>query len=191
VIAPVPFYIALMVAITTITGTLATIIMGTLSDVRGKRKPFMLIGFILWALTIFIFPFAGVFKLVILAVAITIIFDSIMTFFGATAYNAGFEAYVTDITTLENRGKAQSIIQMMSLISIVIVYGISGIIIEMFGYYALFFLVGGIVGMFGIFGSFLVKESKNLRPLNVSAYTQLKKTFRKENLKGYKNFFWF
>ncbi|MHA1489224.1 MAG: MFS transporter [Promethearchaeota archaeon] len=189
VIAPVPFYITLMVAITTITGTLATIFMGTLSDVRGKRKPFVLIGFILWALTIFIFPFAGVFKLVILAVSIAILFDSIMTFFGATAYNAGFEAYVTDITTLENRSKAQSIIQMMSLISIVIVYGTSGIIIEMFGYFALFFLVGGIVGMFGIIGSFLMKESKNLRPLNVSVYTQFKKTFRKENLKGNKNFF--
>ncbi|MHA1660285.1 MAG: hypothetical protein ACTSUT_14330, partial [Promethearchaeota archaeon] len=79
VIAPVPFYITLMVAITTITGTLATIFMGTLSDVRGKRKPFVLIGFILWALTIFIFPFAGVFKLVILAVSIAILFDSIMT----------------------------------------------------------------------------------------------------------------
>jgi len=188
-IAPVPLYIALMVAITTTVGTLATIFMGTLSDVRGKRKSFLLIGFIFWTITTAIFPFAGLFTPVILAVIIAILFDSIMTFFGATAYNAGFNAYVTDITTLENRGKAQSIVQMMTLISIVIVYGISGFIIEMFGYYILFFLVGGLVGIFGIIGSFLVKEPKNLRPLNISVYTQLKKTFRKENLKGYKNFF--
>jgi MFS family permease len=39
-ISATPIYVSLMVAITTTVGTIATIIMGSLSDVKGRRKPF-------------------------------------------------------------------------------------------------------------------------------------------------------
>ncbi|MHA1491016.1 MAG: MFS transporter, partial [Promethearchaeota archaeon] len=104
-IAPIPSYISLMVAITAVASTLTAIFMGAYSDRVGKRRIFMIVGYVFWAITTAIFPLSGIFEPVVLAITIAIIFDSIMTFFGATANDAALNAYVTDITTLENRGK--------------------------------------------------------------------------------------
>ncbi|MHA1689875.1 MAG: hypothetical protein ACTSYC_00470 [Promethearchaeota archaeon] len=48
-IAPVPLYISIMVALTTTVGTISAIITGSYSDVKGKRKPIMIFGFIFLA----------------------------------------------------------------------------------------------------------------------------------------------
>ena len=45
-IAPVPLYISVLVAVTTIVGTIAAIIMGSYSDVKGKRKSIIFVSFI-------------------------------------------------------------------------------------------------------------------------------------------------
>ena len=50
-IAPVPLYVAIMVAASAIAATITSIIMGAYSDVKGKRRPFLLIGFICWTIT--------------------------------------------------------------------------------------------------------------------------------------------
>lgn len=52
-----PGYIALMVALSSIVATLTTILMGTVSDRIGKRKVFMTLGYIIWAITVFLFAF--------------------------------------------------------------------------------------------------------------------------------------
>ena len=75
VIAPVPLYISIMVAVTTIVGTIAAIIMGSYSDVKGKRKPIIFISFICWGITTAMFPLAAFFRPIILAVFIAILFD--------------------------------------------------------------------------------------------------------------------
>ncbi|MEJ2293924.1 MAG: MFS transporter, partial [Candidatus Lokiarchaeota archaeon] len=83
-ISPLPIYISIMVAITTTVGTIATIIMGSLSDVRGRRKPFLLYGYLFWAVTTAIFPLSAYFIPIGVGFAVftAITFDSIMTFFG-------------------------------------------------------------------------------------------------------------
>ncbi|MFX0070646.1 MAG: MFS transporter [Candidatus Hermodarchaeota archaeon] len=187
-IAPVPLYISIMVALSTIVGTIATIIMGSYSDVKGKRKAIMLVGFILWAITTVLFPFAAYLRPILLAVAIAILFDCIMTFFGATAYNAGFNAYTTDITTLENRGKVMGIAQIMMLVSILIVYGAAGFLISWFGYLIFFYIVGILVAICGIVGGLIMEEPTNIQPLNISTYVHIKNTFKRENISGYRNF---
>ncbi len=188
-IAPLPLYISFMVAASAIVATITSILMGAFSDVKGKRRPFLLIGFILWTITTAIFPLVAFFQPIILAVIMAILFDSIMTFFGSTAYDAAFNAYVTDVTTLKNRGKAISIVEIMTLTSVLIVYGASGFIIESFGYFIFFYIVGFLVGIFGITGAFITKKPKNLKPLNISVYKHIKSTFRKENLKKNRDFF--
>ena len=190
-ISPMPIYVSIMVAITTTVGTIATIIMGSLSDVRGKRKPFLVYGYIFWAITTAIFPLSAFFAPigVLFAVVMAITFDSIMTFFGATAKNASLNAYITDMTTLKNRGKAMSVAQMMVLVSLLVVYGGAGILITAIGYYGFFYLVGFLVGLFGILGSIRMKEPANIESLNISVLRHIRNTFKRSNLSGSKNFF--
>ncbi len=188
VIAPVPLYISILVAVTTIVGTLAAIIMGSYSDVKGKRKNIMFVSFIFWGITTAMFPLAAFFRPIILAVLIAILFDSIMTFFGSTAMNAGFNAYVTDVTTEENRGKVMGIVQVIFLLALIITYGVSGFFIQAYGYFAYFYVVGIIVGFIGIVGSFLVKDSEELKPLNISTYMNIKNTFRGGAFKDHKDY---
>ncbi len=188
-IAPVPLFVSLMVAITAVVATVTAIVMGAYSDVKGKRRPFMLIGLLCWIIATVIFPFAAFVKPIIMAVIVAILFDCIMTYFGATAYDAAFNAYVTDVTTLENRGKAIGIVEIMTLISVLIIYGISGFIIIAFGYYFFFFVVGFLVAIFGIPGALLVKDSEDLTPLNMTVLEHLKSTFNKDMIKNNKDFF--
>ena len=190
-ISPLPIYVSLMVAITTTVGTIATIIMGSLSDVKGRRKPFLLYGYIFWAITTAIFPLSAFFLPIGVgfAVFIAILFDSIMTFFGATAKNASLNAYITDVTTVENRGKAMSIAQMMVLVSLLVVYGGAGPLINSLGYYGFFYLTGFLVGLFGILGSIGMTEPTNINKLDVSVFNHIKNTFKRSNLSGSKNFF--
>jgi len=188
VIAPVPLYISILVAVTTIVGTIAAIIMGSYSDVKAKRKTIIFVSFIFWGITTAMFPLAAFFRPIILAVLIAILFDSIMTFFGSTAMNAGFNAYVTDVTTEENRGKVMGIVQVMFIIALLITYGISGFFIQVYGYFAYFYIVGIVVGSIGIIGAFLIEDSEDLKPLNISIYVHIKNTFKGGVLKDHKDY---
>ncbi len=188
-IAPNTFYISLMVMITAIVSTITAIVMGAISDVRGKRKSFMVYGFILWAFTTAIFPFAALVRPLIMAVFTAIIFDSIMTYFGATAYDAALKAHVIDITTLENRGKATAIIEIMTLLSTLIIYGVSGLIVLAIGYYYFFILIGILTGVIGLAGSYFLKDAENLKPLDISVWEHLKSTFNINFLKANKDCF--
>jgi len=181
-IAPVPIYISLMVAASAIVATITSILMGSYSDVKGKRRPLLFYGFIFWTITTALFPLSAFFPIIEFAIAIAIIFDCIMTFFGSTAYDATFNAYITDITTLENRGKALSLVEIMTLISILITYGFAGFIIEILDYFAFFLIVAFLVGVFGITGAYLTEEPKDLQLLNISILDHLKTTFKKKNL---------
>ena len=191
VIAPIPVFISIMVAASAIVATITSIVMGALSDIRGKRKIYIIVGFVFWTITTALFPLSGLLTSVsvILAVIIAIVFDCVMTFFGSTAYDANFNAYVTDVTTQKNRGKLLSIVQIMSLLAILVSYAISGFIIEGFGYYAYFFIIAFFVGIIGISGAFLTKDSTTLKPLENSFFSHLKSTFSISNVKNNKDFF--
>jgi len=188
-IAPVPMYVSYMVAASAAVATITTIFMGSLSDIKGKRKIFLLVGYIAWTVTTAIFPLAALLRPVAIAVFIAILFDCIMTFFGSTAYDATFNAYVTDVTTLENRGKAVGLVQIMTLLAALLTYGASGFIIKWFGYFIFFYIVGALVGVFGVTGAILAPEPENLKPLNISIWEHIKSTFRREKIKEYKDYF--
>ena len=190
-LSPNPIYISIMVALTTIVGTIATVIMGSHSDVKGRRKPYILYGLILWAMTTAIFPLSAFFLPfgVEFAVFMAILFDCIMTFFGATSLNAGLNAYITDSTTLENRGKAMGLSQMMNLISLIIIYGGAGVIIGLVGYYAFFYIVGALVAVIGIFGGLKVKDSDSLEAMDIGTFLHIKNTFSRTKLNTHKGFF--
>ena len=80
VIAPSPFYVSLMVAITAAVSTFTAMFMGALSDIKGNRRKFMLYSFAFWAVTTAMFPFAAFITNILMAVTTAILFDSIMSF---------------------------------------------------------------------------------------------------------------
>jgi MFS family permease len=184
VISPTPFYVSLMVAVSAVASTLTAIFMGTLSDSRGKRKVFMLVGYVCWAFTTAMFPLSGYLQPVFLAVTVAIVFDCIMTFFGATANDAALSAYVTDMTTRENRGKVGSIMEIMFLVATLAIYGSAGFIIEAVGYFNFFYIVGAVVGIIGVAGAIRAPEPLDLKPVSVSYWALLKSTFNAEQIKA-------
>ena len=124
--------IALMVTASAIAATLTTILMGALSDRIGKRKIFMCAGYIAWGISIISFAlirtdvisslFGMVTGAATVGITLTIIMDCVMTFFGSTANDAAYNAWLTDSTDATNRGAAEGINSMMPLISILVVF---------------------------------------------------------------------
>lgn len=172
--------IALMVQASAVAATLTTLLIGALSDRLGKRKAFITVGYILWGISILcfaalrvdwiakLFPTAAedAAKAAAIGVTLVIVFDCIMTFFGSTANDACFNAWLTDSTDETNRGKAEGINAMMPLIAILVVFG--GTMWAKKDSAAhwtiLFLIIGGIVLVSGVLGLFLIDESAKKEP---------------------------
>ena len=168
--------ISLMVSASAISATLTTVLMGALSDKIGKRKLLICGGYLLWGISILCFTLVradiieGMFPMVASAatvgVSLTIILDCLMTFFGSTANDAAFNAWLTDSTDDSNRGKAEGINAMMPLVAILAVFG--GFMFfdldksESWTY--IFIIIGAVVTVVGILGFFIIKEPEGIQP---------------------------
>jgi MFS family permease len=160
-----------MVAASAVVATLTTLLMGMASDKAGKRRPFIAFGYIVWGLSIMsfaliskentarLFPAANA---VTMTVVLIVVMDCVMTFFGSTANDAAFNAWVTDITVPETRGRAEGVLGALPLLARLIVFGgLDGITQR--GDWALFYmLIGGLVSLGGLLGLFLLKDKPGL-----------------------------
>lgn len=174
------YYIAttLMVVFSAITATVTTIFAGGLCDRTGKRKPFISIGYIVWGLTIIMFvavptdfsPEKGA-----MVVAILVIFDCIMTVAGSTANDAAFNAWITDVTDVSNRGKMNTILSILSVFAMVITLVIAMFTFDNGNYNGFFYILGVIPIIAGILSLFLLKDSSKIAKNTNSNY--LKDTF--------------
>ena len=169
-----PGDISLMVSASAVSATLTTIFMGALSDKIGKRRLFIAGGYILWGISIFAFAalrvdwISAIIPMTVSAatvgISLTVALDCIMTFFGSTANDAAFNAWLTDSTTEKNRGAAEGLNAMMPLIAILLVFG--GMMLvpaslsqSMPAYWTLMFcVIGGLVLLAGVLGFFLIKD---------------------------------
>jgi MFS family permease len=180
-----------MVAASAVTATLAAIFMGALSDrMRYKwgRKPFLLIGYILWGITTAIFPLSASVSTIGLAIVLAIAFDCIMTFFGSSANDSVFHAYVADITTVDNRGKVMGVLEILTWVAMLVVYGGAGFAIDYLGYYDFFYIIGGLVLVLGLISGLNLKEpSKPTEPPKESYLSQIAGTFKWKALKANEN----
>ena len=162
--------ISLMVSASAVAATVTTVFMGALSDKVGKRKLFICAGYILWGISIFCFAlirtdvlgkmFPMVTSAASLGVSLTIIFDCLMTFFGSTANDAAFNAWVTDSTDNTNRGAAEGINSMMPLVSILVVFGgfMAFDLNRQESWTTIFIIIGAVVLAIGVGAIFLVKD---------------------------------
>lgn len=173
--------IALMVQASAVAATLTTLLIGAASDRVGKRKAFITVGYLLWGISILVFAalrvdwIAKLFpaaaqdaaKAAAIGVTLVIVFDCVMTFFGSTANDACFNAWLTDSTDETNRGKAEGINAMMPLMAILVVFGGTMWIDKKdpAHWTLLFLVIGGVVLVSGALGFFLIDESRPAAPV--------------------------
>lgn len=190
-ITPDPRPISWMVAASAITATIASIFMGALSDrlrYRWGRKPFLLIGYVGWGITTALFPTAAYFHPIGIAIFMAILFDCVMTFFGSSANDSVFHAYVADITTIENRGKVMGVLEILTWVALLFVYGGAGLIIDAVGYFPFFYLVGGLVFVLGVVSSVMLQEPKVPIQKPIEGYFQsILNTFKWNTLRQHMN----
>ena len=168
--------ISTMVAASAIAATLTTIFIGALSDRVGKRKLFICGGYILWGVSILGFALvradlleplvADGMSVAALGITLVIVLDCLMTFFGSSANDAAFNAWLTDSTDETNRGSAEGINSMMPLVAILVVFG-GFMFIPKEGNDAywptVFTIIGLAVLAIGVIGIFVIEDPK-LKP---------------------------
>lgn len=163
-----------MVIFSAMFATATTIVAGALSDKAKKRKPFITYGYIIWGLTIMLFafiPMKASANRIILIATLLVIFDCVMTIAGSTANDASFNAWVIDNTTPHNRGRVNSILAILPVIAVVIVFiGFGGLYNKDNESNSLFFILLGIIPIVsGIISIFLLKDSNNIKPSEISS----------------------
>ncbi len=193
--------ISLMVAASAVAATVTTLIIGALSDKVGKRKIFICGGYIAWGITIWTFSLVrldviqGLFPQVASAaavgVSVTIILDCIMTFFGSSANDACFNAWLTDVSDDTNRGKVEGINAMMPLISILVVFGgFMGFDLNLeSSWVTIFRVIGFVVIGIGLLGVFLIREPKLENSQNQNYFANIFYGFRPSVVKENKSLY--
>ena len=165
-----PTEISIMVSASSIVATLTTLFIGALSDKLGKRKLFISIGYIMWGISILGFAlvrddiigaiFPTLTAVSALCIAITVALDCVMTFFGSSANDAAFNAWLTDAADLKKRGMAEGINSMMPLVAILAVFGgfMSFDLTKSGAWCTIFIIIGAVVTVIGVLSIFLVYE---------------------------------
>ena len=163
-------FIPVMTIASAAAATITTLFMGAVSDRLGKRKLLISGGYILWGISILLFAFldpTSSFNIVansaFVAGTLIVIMDCVMTFFGSTANDAAFNAFVTDNTTNDNRAKVESVLSVLPLLALIIVILVAGFFVDVEvgnpKHWDIFFYVfGGVTLLVGIVSFFLVPK---------------------------------
>ena len=171
--------ISSMVMASAVVAALTTIIMGAVSDKVGRRKAFMSVGYIIWGLSIISFAY-------IKNVVLTIVMDCVMTFFGSTANDAAYNAWLTDRGDETNRGKIEGFNSMMPLVSILVVFGgfMGFDLDEHSSWTAIYYIIGAATAVIGIIGWFLIEDAPDLKKSSQSIGEVLSYSFRPSTVKS-------
>lgn len=188
--------ISTMVAASAVMATVTTLLIGALSDKIGKRKLFICGGYVLWGISILCFAMIrmDVITAIIPAtvsaaavgVTLTIIVDCVMTFFGSSANDAAFNAWLTDSTDETNRGAIEGINSMMPLVSILVVFGSFMSLDQNLqeSWTIIFTVIGAVVLLLGIAGFFLIEENTVRSEENANYFANIFYGFRPSVIKA-------
>ncbi len=176
-------FITYMTVFSAVAATITTLFMGALSDRLGKRKMFVSLGYIIWGISIIMFafldpskPYNFVAHSALLSGTMIVIMDCVMTFFGSTANDAAFNAFVTDTTDTTNRGKVESVLSILPLVAMIAVVLLQGMLVgedvnapghsDWLWFFVAF---GGITTVSGIACCFLLPKD-NIKPNREEPY---------------------
>jgi len=168
-----PGDISAMVMASAVTAAVTTIVMGAVSDKLGRRKAFMSVGYLIWGVSIVTFAY-------IRSIWLTIVMDCVMTFFGSTANDAAYNAWLTDRGDDSNRGKIEGLNSMMPLISILIVFGgFMGFDLDRASAWkTIYYIIGAATAVIGVLGFFLIEDAPDLVPEKAGFFATLAYSFR-------------
>lgn len=161
--------VAITTALSAVTATLTTLVMGALTDKVRQRKLFICFGYLLWGISTASFGLldvANAHSIVPIAMSfstaaiLVIVIDCVMTFFGSTANDAAFNAYVTRSVKDKDRGKVEGVLSILPLVAMLIIFvALNGLTAN--GQWDLFFyIVGGLVFLVGVLSFFLIPKEK-------------------------------
>ncbi len=186
-----PSYIAAMVSSSAVVATLTTLIMGSLSDRLGKRKIFISLGYIIWSFTVLAFGLIKPSTLggVTAAATLVVVMDCVMTFFGSTANDAAFNAYITETVDTKNRTKVEAVVQVLPMISMLFVFGVMDGFTQK-GEWTTFFTVTALIMLIsGILSVFLLEKDRNEKKTDVKLRDLLLFGFRKSTIENNGNLY--
>lgn len=165
--------ISAMVMASAVTAALTTIIMGAVSDKVGKRKAFMSIGYIIWGISIISFAYVK-------SVLMTIVMDCVMTYFGSTANDAAYNAWLTDRGDETNRGRIEGVNSMMPLVAILIVFGgfMSFNLDTSEAWTKIYYIIGVGTTLIGVLGWFIIEDASDLKKAEAGFAETLAYSFR-------------
>ena len=199
-IAKDPTIISFMVAVSAFATTIATFVFGTMSDRKGRRSPFIAIGYILWGIFTILFGTTefitkGASKtanVIMLAGTAVVLADALMSFFGSMGNDAGFNVWLNDKMNDKNRGHIGAALATQPIIGTIIGTVVGGILIgKNDNYMRLFIVMGGLVIICGIFALFLVKDVPGLQPNRRGGFwKQLFSAFNYHELAKNKELLW-
>lgn len=180
--------ISAMVGASSVAATVTTLLIGALSDKLGKRKLFICGGYLCWGVSIWAFALINILApaaaagaaAVSLGVALVILMDCVMTFFGSAANDAAFNAWLTDSTDETNRGAAEGINSMMPMLAILVVFGGAMFLDARSPNYwnIIFGVIGTVVLILGLGGFWLIQEPKVDTSTNTNYFANLLYGFR-------------
>ena len=189
-----PNYIAAMVSASAIAATLTTLVMGALSDRIGRRKAFICVGYLLWGVSTAAFGFITVENAAKLmpaipavtgAAVLVIVLDCVMTFFGSTANDAAFNAYITDQIPDTHRGKVESVLAILPLLSMLVIFGLFDPMTQAGDWQGFFLIFGWLVTLAGFACIFLLPEEET-HPHKAPFWQQLVHGFRPSVIREHK-----
>ncbi len=189
-------HISLMVGASAVAAAATTLLMGALSDRVGRRKLFMCLGYLAWGVSILAFalirvdvltPAAGSAAGAMgLGITLTIVMDCVMTFFGSTANDAAYNAWLTDRGDEGSRGRIEGFNSMMPLVAILAVFGgFMGFDLDRADSWSMIYLIiGAAVVVIGLLGFLLIQDDPELRPDRSPYWSTLAYSFRPSVLRA-------
>ncbi len=193
--------ISLMVALSAVTAAITTLLIGALSDKIGKRKIFICGGYLMWGISILSFCLlrlewlesltGSAISAASLGVTLVILLDCVMTFFGSSANDACFNAWLTESGDESNRGAIEGINAMMPLVAVLAVFGgfMAFDLDQQSSWTIIFLIIGILVMLIGILGFFLIEERGCVREENQSYVENVLYSFRLKVIKENKRLY--
>lgn len=164
--------------------TFSALFFGTLSDRIGSRKKLITWGSILWGVFTIAFGMThylrdSIYNNVMLIGVTIVAADTIMSFFGSMANDAGYNAWYADMMDDSNSGQIGAVAATLPVIGTLVGTLVGGMFVNseyltrtnpQGGYITFFTIAGAVTILVGIASFFLLKDDPKLKPVKDGSF---------------------